>query len=65
MSRTVSCPIDSINFLGRILSMSEISVDFAALVLIQVAFSKGLIDKKTYEIIMKKYGGAYNDKVHE
>lgn len=61
----MSCLIDSINFLRRILSMNEISVDFAALILIQIAFSKGLIDKKTYEAIMKKYGGVYNDKVHE
>lgn len=43
----------------------EVTVEFGALVLIQVAFSKGLIDKKTYEAIIKKYGGTYNDKVHE
>lgn len=41
--------------------MTEVSIDFAALILIQVAFGKGLIDQKTYEAIMKKYGGSYND----
>ena len=40
--------------------MNEITVNFGALVLIQIAFSNGLIDQKTYEEIIKKYGGAYN-----
>lgn len=44
--------------------MNKISVDFAALILIQIAFGKGLIGKTTYEAIMKQYGGAYNDRVH-
>lgn len=41
--------------------MNEITVEYAALVLIQIAFSKGLINQETYESIMKKYGGAYDN----
>lgn len=41
--------------------MDKVSVEFAALVLIQVAFSKGLIDQKTYEAIIKKYGGSFKN----
>ncbi len=46
--------------------MNEISVDFAALVLVQIAFEKNLIDKKTYEEVMRKYGGTfYDNEIHE
>jgi hypothetical protein len=41
--------------------MNEISVEFGALILIQVVFEKGLIDQNTYECIMKKYGGSYGN----
>lgn len=37
-------------------------VKFSALVLVKVAYKKGTIDKKTYQAVMKKYGGAFNDK---
>lgn len=37
-------------------------VKFSALVLVSVAYKKGLIDKETYQAVMKKYGGEFNEK---
>jgi len=34
-------------------------VNFTALVLVKTAYNKKLINKKTYQAILKKYGGSY------
>lgn len=40
----------------------EIDVEFAALVLVDIAYKRGLINKETYSKIMNKYGRKYIDK---
>ena len=40
------------------------SVEFVALVLINIAYKKGFINKETFQAIQKKYGGDHN-AVHE
>lgn len=37
---------------------------FTALVLIKIAYNQKLINRKTYQAILKKYGGSYYE-LHE
>lgn len=39
-------------------------VNFTALVLIKIAYKQKLINKKTYQAVLKKYGGSYYE-LHE
>lgn len=41
---------------------SKPDVKFAALVLVEVAYRKKLIDKATYQAVIKKYGGTFYEK---
>lgn len=43
----------------------EISVDAMALVLIELAYSEGLIKQETYQSVIKQYGGDFYGKVYE
>lgn len=60
--------MSTINFFREDSAMNELeqkpSVEFLALVLISIAYKKGLINKEIYQAIQKKYGGDHN-VVHE
>ena len=55
---------------GGILSASTLDAlkpdsVFIALVLIQSAYKEGLINRKTYQAVLKKYGGDYCNGLHD
>lgn len=60
--------MNTINFFREDSVMNELeqkpSVEFVALVLINIAYKKGFINKETFQAIQKKYGGDHN-AVHE
>lgn len=43
----------------------EVSVVFTALVFVEMAYRQGLINKKTYQSVIKKHGGEFYDRVHD
>lgn len=43
-------------------SERKLDVKLSALILVTIAYEKKLIDRKTYQSVLKKYGGSFCEK---